>query len=55
MHGSNSNITPLPRSNVFYVYNAVSNHLLAPFGGMARRPEFVASTDFTPVSPVPFT
>jgi ectoine hydroxylase len=23
MHGSNSNITPLPRSNVFVVYNSV--------------------------------
>ncbi|MGS0758648.1 phytanoyl-CoA dioxygenase family protein, partial [Roseateles sp. GG27B] len=23
MHGSNSNITPYPRSNVFFVYNSV--------------------------------
>lgn len=42
MHGSNGNITPLPRSNAFFVYNAVSNRLAAPFGVDRPRPAFVA-------------
>jgi ectoine hydroxylase len=49
MHGSNGNITPLARSNVFFVYNSVENALVEPFGGLAPRPEYVASRDFTPV------
>lgn len=51
MHGSNSNITPLPRSNVFMVYNSVDNALVQPFGGTKPRPDFIASRDFTPISP----
>jgi len=43
MHGSNSNITPHPRSNAFIVYNAISNALLEPFGGQRPRPEFIAT------------
>src|SRR5690606_5167561 len=27
LHGSNSNISPFPRSNVFFVYNAMSNRV----------------------------
>lgn len=49
MHGSNSNITPAPRSNVFLVYNAVSNALEAPFGAPAPRPEFIAARSPAPV------
>ncbi|NKE69258.1 ectoine hydroxylase [Candidatus Manganitrophus noduliformans] len=49
MHGSNSNITPWPRSNVFFVYNSVENALGAPYGGTTPRPDFIASRDFTPV------
>jgi ectoine hydroxylase len=52
MHGSNSNISPYPRSNVFLVYNAVSNALVAPFQADQPRPEFVASRDFSPITPV---
>src|SRR5512138_290461 len=53
MHGSNSNITPLPRSNVFVVYNSVSNRLVTPFGGKSPRPEFVATrTTFKPIQPI---
>ncbi|MGD9841771.1 MAG: ectoine hydroxylase [Steroidobacteraceae bacterium] len=47
MHGSSSNISPLPRSNVFIVYNGTSNKLTTPFGGTAPRPEFVAVRDNT--------
>jgi ectoine hydroxylase len=45
MHGSNGNITPFPRSNAFIVYNALSNRLATPFGGMAPRPTFVATRE----------
>lgn len=43
MHGSNSNITPLPRRNVFMVYNSVENALSDPFSGGKPRPDFVAA------------
>ncbi|MEU8178065.1 ectoine hydroxylase [Microbispora hainanensis] len=49
MHGSNGNITPFPRSNVFFVYNSVDNACVEPFAAQARRPSFIASRDFTPV------
>lgn len=49
MHGSNGNITPLPRANAFIVYNAVSNPLVEPFGAPARRPEFVATRTIDPI------
>lgn len=48
MHGSNGNITPFPRTNLFFVYNAVSNHLKAPFGPKQPRPEFIAARHDTP-------
>lgn len=43
MHGSNSNISPDPRSNVFFVFNSVDNRLQAPFSGQAPRPEYIAT------------
>ena len=43
MHGSNGNITPYPRSNVFFVYNSIENQLGTPKGGLKPRPEFVAT------------
>lgn len=52
MHGSNGNITPDPRSNAFFVYNAVSNHTVEPFGAKTRRPSFIAARSFDPVEPV---
>ncbi len=53
MHGSNSNITPWPRSNAFIVYNAVSNRLDRPFGPASPRPEFIAAREHAePVEPV---
>jgi ectoine hydroxylase len=45
MHGSAGNITPLPRHNVFVVYNSTENRLAAPFGGTPPRPEFLAERD----------
>jgi len=49
MHGSNSNITPYPRSNVFVVYNAVCNCVVSPFGGRPPRPEFLAARRANPI------
>lgn len=43
LHGSNSNISPFPRSNAFFVYNAVSNALTEPFDNAPPRPEFLAA------------
>jgi ectoine hydroxylase len=42
MHGSNGNITPFPRSNAFFVFNAVSNALQAPFAAPGPRPAHLA-------------
>src|SRR5690606_7664734 len=47
MHGSNGNITPFPRSNVFFVFNSVENTCVEPFAAPQRRPEFIAARDFT--------
>ena len=53
MHGSNGNITPLARSNVFIVYNAISNRVQAPFGARTPRPAFLAEReDFAPIAAV---
>ncbi len=45
MHGSNGNITPNPRSNVFFVYNSIDNQLGAPKEGLKPRPEFIATRE----------
>ncbi|MFD0959008.1 ectoine hydroxylase [Paenibacillus chungangensis] len=45
MHGSNSNISPYPRSNVFMVFNSVENKLQEPFSGQKPRPDYIASRD----------
>jgi ectoine hydroxylase len=49
MHGSNGNITPFPRSNVFIVYNSVENACVEPFAAPGPRPTFIGARDFTPV------
>jgi ectoine hydroxylase len=45
LHGSNGNITPFPRSNAFFVYNAWSNRVGAPFAAKTPRPAFLSSRD----------
>lgn len=50
MHGSNGNITPLPRSNAFFVYNSIENTLLNPFAAIAPRPEYIATRNFEPIA-----
>lgn len=39
LHGSVANMTPDKRTNLFFVYNAVSNALVEPFSGQEPRPE----------------
>jgi len=43
MHGSNGNITPHPRANVFFVYNALSNKVGKPFCEQPPRPEYLCA------------
>ena len=49
MHGSSSNISPLPRRNLFGVYNSVENTLGEPYSAPQPRPHHIASRDFAPV------
>ncbi|WP_319830079.1 ectoine hydroxylase [Bacillus solitudinis] len=52
MHGSNGNLSPYPRCNVFFVFNSVENKLVQPFSGQAPRPEFLANRkSFEPIEP----
>ena len=52
MHGSNSNISPFPRTNVFFVYNSVENSLTEPYCGHPPRPEHIAARqDVVPLRP----
>ena len=52
MHGSNSNITPFPRSNAFFVFNSIKNRVVEPFSGMKPRPEFLgARKNIVPIEP----
>jgi ectoine hydroxylase len=43
LHGSGSNITPFPRSNLFLVFNSVDNRLVEPFAAPAPRPEYLGA------------
>lgn len=45
MHGSNSNITPMPRSNIFVVYNSLLNKPVQPYCGLAPRPAFIGERE----------
>ncbi|HEY9280187.1 MAG TPA: ectoine hydroxylase [Eoetvoesiella sp.] len=45
MHGSNGNISPWPRANVFMVYNSMENTLNEPKYGLKPRPEYIATRE----------
>jgi len=47
LHASNENMSPWPRSNLFFVYNSVQNKLKEPYAAPARRPEFLAAREHT--------
>ncbi len=50
MHGSCDNISPTPRTNLFFVYNSVLNTPAEkPFAAASFRPEFLGSRDFVPL------
>ncbi len=50
LHGSNANMSPYPRSNVFFVYNSVKNTPRRPYAAPDYRPEFLSERgDFTPL------
>jgi ectoine hydroxylase len=51
IHGSNGNITPYPRSNIFLVYNALSNKVIKPFCTHPPRPEHICTREL--ISPLP--
>ncbi|RTQ98940.1 ectoine hydroxylase [Halomonas nitroreducens] len=42
LHGSNANMSPDPRSNVFFVYNRRDNRCVEPYAASKRRPRFLA-------------
>jgi len=54
MHGSNSNITPYPRTNIFAVYNSIANALIEPFAAEAGRPWFLGNREPEILEPVDF-
>lgn len=43
MHGSSGNISPLPRHNLFLVFNSVDNRLNDPYAAPEPRPEYIAA------------
>jgi ectoine hydroxylase len=45
LHASADNLSPVPRSNLFFVYNSAANRLEAPYAAPAPRPEWVASRE----------
>lgn len=50
MHGSNGNLSPAPRVNLFAVYNSVENTLCDPFCDHPPRPEYLAERSVEPVN-----
>lgn len=53
LHASNANMSPWPRSNLFFVYNSVENQLAAPFCGNKLRPDFLGNrTNTNALTPV---
>jgi ectoine hydroxylase len=52
LHGSNGNITPWPRSNLFIVFNSTENSLVEPFAGLPPRPAHIANRCFLPLCPL---
>lgn len=43
LHASNRNMSPWPRTNLFFVYNSINNGLGEPYCGQKPRPEFLAT------------
>ncbi|WP_148253455.1 ectoine hydroxylase [Aidingimonas lacisalsi] len=45
LHASNENMSPWPRSNLFFVYNSVDNTLNEPYAAPMRRPEYLGARE----------
>jgi len=45
LHASNRNLSPWPRSNLFFVYNSVDNTLVQPYCGNRPRPNFLGERE----------
>jgi len=53
LHASANNLSPFPRSNLFFVYNSIENKLQQPYCGQAPRPEFIATrSNNWPLQPI---
>lgn len=52
IHGSNSNMSPFWRKNLFFVYNAMANAVVDPFCGKAPRPDYACNRNVQPLTPV---
>ncbi len=50
MHGSVGNLSPFPRTNLFFVFNSMENPLVDPFGGKPPRPAHIANRDPEPLA-----
>lgn len=54
LHASNANMSPWPRSNLFFVYNSIDNTPMDPYCGNQPRPDFLAErTNFDPLTMAP--
>lgn len=49
MHGSSGNLSPVPRVNLFAVYNSIENRLTDPFCDRPPRPEYLAERTLIPI------
>jgi ectoine hydroxylase len=49
MHGSVGNLSPMPRTNLFFVFNSVENGLVEPFSGQPPRPRHIAEREIQPL------
>lgn len=47
LHASNANMSPWPRSNLFFVFNSVENQLVDPYCGNRPRPDFLGNRSNT--------
>ncbi len=47
LHASNENMSPWPRSNLFFVYNSVDNRLQEPYAAPFPRPEHLGNRENT--------
>ncbi|QTA36806.1 ectoine hydroxylase [Streptomyces sp. CA-256286] len=50
LHGSNGNLSPFARSNIFIVYNSVENTLGSPFSAPKPRPQHLSNREFPTAS-----